>query len=117
MEERIDWTVIARLRRELKGWSQAEFARQAGLSKAAICLIEQEGRSQPYAGTVAKLATALGITVDELYVYAGYKSVLWSVAEMPDEVHLLRLFRALDDTGQAMALEMIGSLVQVRRQS
>jgi len=111
----IDWSVIARLRRELKNWSQARLSREAGLAKATICLIEQQGRESPYADTAYKLAHALGVTLDEFYAAAGYVPTAWPVPETPDELYLLRLFRVLDGDGQAMALEMLGALSRIRQ--
>ncbi len=49
-----------------RGWSQSELARQAGLSQGNISRIEAGIGKMPYGETLAKIASALGITVDEL---------------------------------------------------
>lgn len=58
--------VIARLRRE-RGLTQAELARITGLSCGYIAAIEQ-GRRHPTVKTLAIIAEALGIDVEELYI-------------------------------------------------
>ena len=52
----------ARLRRS---YGQADLAREAGLAKATLWLIEH-GRQQPRPATVRKIAAVLGIDVEEL---------------------------------------------------
>lgn len=51
--------------REEHGLGQAELARRAGLSPAALCLLEQGG-SQPLPATQRALAEALGLELGEL---------------------------------------------------
>lgn len=48
-----------------KGMKQAELARQAGISRNSVCTYIQ-GRSFPSRDSLQKLASALGITADEL---------------------------------------------------
>ncbi len=52
-----------RMKRILRDWSQAELARQSGLSPSTVCQIES-GRFQPYPSQLAKLAAALGVSED-----------------------------------------------------
>lgn len=51
--------------REVKGFQQGEFARSAGLWQKDISQIEH-GKRRAYRSTAEKLATALGITFEEL---------------------------------------------------
>lgn len=46
--------------REARGWSQAELARRAGISKQAMSLIES-GDSAPRARSLTAIAAALGV--------------------------------------------------------
>ena len=61
------WVAAERLRR---GWSQSELARRAGVSAQLISAAEQGRKPQPSAETLAGLARAFGITMDELRVAA-----------------------------------------------
>ncbi len=47
-----------RMKRILRDWSQAELARQSGLSPSTVCQIES-GRFRPYPSQLAKIARAL----------------------------------------------------------
>ena len=113
----IDWSVIADLRRKLNDWSQADLMRASGLSKAGICVLEQGQRNDPRASTVYKLATALELTTDELFVAAGYEpTVSWPEEFSPSDLHLVRLLQSMDAEGQRMLLDLAGSLSRIRAQ-
>lgn len=56
-----------RLARDLQQASQSDLARAAGLTPAAISQFES-GSTRPSAGTVARLAEALGVPTDFLYM-------------------------------------------------
>src|SRR5215204_4681306 len=56
---------VRRLRQE-KGWNQTELAFHAGLAPSVISQIEN-GKRDPSAGTLKKLASALGVSVGELF--------------------------------------------------
>lgn len=58
-----------RLRREQSGRTQAQLAREAGLSERAVRELEA-GRTNPTLATVACMTAALGITLDELVAAA-----------------------------------------------
>jgi transcriptional regulator with XRE-family HTH domain len=60
--------VGARVRRlrEARGWSQQALAQAAGLSITVVALIEQGKREDPKLSTVAALARALGVGLDDL---------------------------------------------------
>lgn len=55
-----------RSERAKRGWSSRELARRAGVSSAAVSLIETERRETPGVETVKAIADALGVTVDAL---------------------------------------------------
>jgi len=52
--------------REALGISQNELARRSGVRQATISDIEAEKTTQPWIGTIVKLAAALGCKVEEL---------------------------------------------------
>lgn len=56
-----------------RGWSQAELAERAGISRAAVSAIEIE-RLVPSVAAALSLAEALGCRVDELFVLPGGKA-------------------------------------------
>ncbi len=53
--------------RERRGWSQAELARRAGLSRQAVGQLERNTQRQPYPDTVEALAHALDMSQEALY--------------------------------------------------
>jgi molybdate-binding protein/transcriptional regulator with XRE-family HTH domain len=53
-------------RREQRGWTQAELARRAGISRAAASAIEH-GRLSPSVASALRLAAALDCSVEELF--------------------------------------------------
>lgn len=52
--------------RRMRGLSQADLAAKAGLSVVAVFHLEQGRRDDPKLSTLAKLADALGVTLDRL---------------------------------------------------
>lgn len=61
-----------------RGWSQAELAERAGISRAAVSAIEIE-RLVPSVAAALSLAGALGCRVDELFVLAsGGQEPIWA---------------------------------------
>jgi transcriptional regulator with XRE-family HTH domain len=64
---RIEAALAANLRewRSRRGWSQAELARRAGLSKGMLVQVEQ-AQTNPSIATLCKLANALGIALPRL---------------------------------------------------
>ena len=54
--------------RDFKGWSQNKTALKAGISRAALCMIEN-GQRIPNEDTLKKLFKALNITEEEFYNY------------------------------------------------
>lgn len=57
--------------RELKGWSQAELARQSGVAQSTVSRIEADDTSGISLGVVEKLARALGCDPGYLIVKKG----------------------------------------------
>ena len=62
-----------RQHRNLRGWSQAELARRAGLSRPAVSAIET-GRLVPSTAAALALAAALELRVEELFRLAASDS-------------------------------------------
>ncbi|MGW7674536.1 helix-turn-helix domain-containing protein [Streptomyces sp. NPDC054775] len=56
--------------REERGWSPSHLAEVAGISRRTLKRIEGAGSAAPGLFTVAALADALSVTVDELVAYA-----------------------------------------------
>lgn len=56
---------LANIRRQ-KGWSQEKLAQEAGISYNTLIKIERKGIKNPKIETVAKLASALKISIDRL---------------------------------------------------
>jgi ribosome-binding protein aMBF1 (putative translation factor) len=56
--------------RERRGWSRSELARRARMTPADVGKIES-GRLRAYPGQAARLAHALRLPVDELFVEAA----------------------------------------------
>jgi transcriptional regulator with XRE-family HTH domain len=62
--------LIKRLRRRL-GITQSELARRAGIRQGVLSYIENGRTKHPRIDTLAAIANALGVTVDELLKKAG----------------------------------------------
>lgn len=71
-----------RLERELRGWSLADLAARAEVSKASISRIER-GEMSPTAVTLVRLATAFGLTLAGLLVRAEGGDRLTRAADQP----------------------------------
>jgi transcriptional regulator with XRE-family HTH domain len=84
---------MRRYRRD-RGWTQAQLARQSGVSPATISRLER-GDDLPLARTVAAVAKALGVEPDRLLGLEGQPPLF----PLPDQrrVDLLRRVLALDD--------------------
>lgn len=82
---------LRRLRRE-RGFSQEELARRAGVDRGAIAKIETGQRTSPSIGTLMPLASALGVSLEEL------------TSEGPKEHPALRAF-LLSPWAQGLASE------------
>lgn len=56
---------LRRLRKE-KGWSQERLAQQAGVTLSSLSKIESGANDNPTIKTLQSLASALGVTLDDL---------------------------------------------------
>jgi transcriptional regulator with XRE-family HTH domain len=76
-------------RREAEGLSQSAVAGRAGIHAAMLSRIERDERGNPYFSTVAKVAAALGMSLNELAAESGLPSVRRvRTATSPDAVRL-----------------------------
>src|SRR5262245_15167228 len=63
--------------RQQRGWSQAELARRAGISRAAVSAIEPH-RLVPSLAAALALAAAFGRSVEDLFRPAAPESPTWA---------------------------------------
>lgn len=84
-----DGTFAQRLaaRRQALGWSKYRLAKESGLTEAYVGQLER-GKSIPSGDALGKLAPAIGVTVEEMMVWAdrdrlGSERVENVMAEMP----------------------------------
>lgn len=54
-------------RRDAKGFTQVELAKRAGVAEAYVSMIESEKRTSPSLPVLQRLATALGVRVQDLF--------------------------------------------------
>lgn len=64
--------------REDRHWSRERLAKEAGIHTRTLVRLESEGAVQPSFFTVAALAEALEISLDELYTSTNMRPGLWS---------------------------------------
>lgn len=100
MTEFTHWLKIELSRR---GWSQAELARRAGLSKSGVSYV-LTGARIPGALTVAAIARALDLPEDQVFEKAG---LLSATIESPGANELLHLFTQLSLTDQEEIIEFV----------
>jgi transcriptional regulator with XRE-family HTH domain len=62
-------------RRQSEGLSQAAVARRARIHAPMLSRIERDERSDPYFSTIAKVAAAIGLSLDQLAAEAGLPAV------------------------------------------
>ncbi len=92
---------IAGLRNRL-GWNQKELAGRARLRPARLSTLES-GAKRPNVEELARLAEALGVSLDEL----------WSGSPHPARAERLDLWRALEDFASPEELAGLGRLLQI----
>ena len=61
---------IKEIRKE-KGITQEKLAKETGLSRAIICMIENDENHNAKSGTLKKIAAALGVSFGELFFGEG----------------------------------------------
>jgi transcriptional regulator with XRE-family HTH domain len=66
LQERLPIASRLKVLRENAGMSQQSLAVSAGLSVSLVSQIERGSRADPRMSTIAALATALGVSLDEL---------------------------------------------------
>lgn len=93
MKPTFDRIRLRELRRE-KGWKQIEFAEKVGCSNDHLSRIENGG-TRPSRKLAARMAEALGVDVDSLYVTPEPEGMLRT--ENGDEAELLDAYRRLSD--------------------
>ena len=57
--------------RQKKGWTQTELARRAGVKQGVLSCIESGRTKNPRSDTLAAIAAALGVSVEQLMRKAG----------------------------------------------
>lgn len=74
------WRLTNRVQaaRTARGWTQAELARRAGVSRAEVSAIETGRSASPSTGAALALGAALGLAVEELFVPAGAPAPAWA---------------------------------------
>jgi transcriptional regulator with XRE-family HTH domain len=97
-----------RLRR---GWSQADLAKEAGVSTGTIGTIEAENR-MPYIQTLRKIADALGVSVESILRETG------EIAEEKQEdetlTRMLELARKMPERRRREALRILEVIAEER---
>ncbi|MFG2948419.1 DUF488 family protein, N3 subclade [Streptomyces adustus] len=64
--------------RKARGWTRERLAKEAGLHTRTLVRLESEGPVQPGFFTVGRLATALEVSLDDLFRGAGHAGGIWS---------------------------------------
>jgi transcriptional regulator with XRE-family HTH domain len=83
--------MVLRRLRERRGLSQAALAREISMAPNMISRLEAGERNQPTFGTVAKIASALGASLDNIAAACGYGAA----GANPSEPQLERVFADL----------------------
>lgn len=103
---------IAEMRKQ-KGLSQAALSRQSGVSQAAIALIEQNKRC-PTLETVRNIALAMNVSLTEILAEDEPDGAASAddgrAAPVTYLDRITSLFAALNDAGQAAAVDAVESL-------
>ncbi|KOG53155.1 hypothetical protein ADK76_29010 [Streptomyces griseoflavus] len=68
-----------RVLRESRGWSRERLAKETGLHSRTVIRLESAGAAEPGFFTMGALATALEVSLDELFHDARLKPGVWSV--------------------------------------
>jgi transcriptional regulator with XRE-family HTH domain len=88
--------------RNRRGWNQKELARRARLRPARLSTLES-GAKRPNVEELARLAEALGVSLDEL----------WSGSPHTARAERLDLWRNLEDFASPEELAGLGRLLQI----
>jgi transcriptional regulator with XRE-family HTH domain len=99
---------VLRIRKD-RGWSQDELGKLAGLSRSTIAAIELGKYKQQDTATLDRLASALGITIDQLRAPHGERT---SIAPILERFRISPWFAAIQPTHSEMVwVESLGELV------
>lgn len=88
--------------RNRRGWNQKELAGRAKIRPARLSTLES-GAKRPNVEELARLAEALGVSLDEL----------WSGSPHPARAERIDLWRALEDFASPEELAGLGRLLQI----
>lgn len=91
------------LLREAREWTQAQLAKESGLSQATVANIERGKTTGGLALTIAKIASALNVDPEWLRTGKGQPINLQS----DTETDLLTVFRQLSPSNRAVAIGML----------
>jgi transcriptional regulator with XRE-family HTH domain len=108
------------LARRAAGLTQADLARQLGVSRSAVAQWERPGGSKPVSGNLEKLAVTMGCSFEWLATGRGNRHaadlqpsqlegtavILRHFARDDGEEHLLALYRELDGLDQRAVQEL-----------
>lgn len=61
-----------------RGWTREQLAEEAGIQPSTLARLENQGASQPGFFTVGKIASVLGVSLDDLFRDAKASPGLWS---------------------------------------
>lgn len=107
---------VLKAARERAGMSQSDLARSAAISPNMVSRLEAGERLAPTFVTVAKLAAALGLSLDELAIAIGV------AGRQPDgdpkfvaELHALRQTLSAADDQAAQLLRRVSKTTRPRR--
>ncbi|MCA8939183.1 MAG: helix-turn-helix domain-containing protein, partial [Planctomycetes bacterium] len=95
--------------REEAGWSQAELARRAGLSRAAVSAIENK-RLVPSAAAAIALARTFGTRVEALFSLGSDQDEPWAIAPFRPTEHFWRAELAGKNLRYPLEPTAIGSI-------
>lgn len=116
---------VIRLARERAGLTQSELGKAAGISAAQISQIETGARRDPQFSTVSRIATVLGVPMDQLAADAGLipmphrKTQSLREAEIVRAVHeaerLLGLLESGHDVAKGLRALLNAASLKTRR--
>lgn len=90
-----------------KGYTQAELAKEIGVSQGAIYFWEKE-INEPTAGYLVKLADIFGVSVDELLSYECEKNGV-----SPKTAEITSLFNSLSENQQNIILGAVKEMLKL----
>lgn len=98
----VDWMINER---EKKGWSQADLARESGLTRTAISDYEKRQRANPQVDALKRISVALGYPADYLLKLANGMESEESDPLIEAGLYVLRKLRADQRAGAVRILQ------------